>query len=155
MRKAIVSIIALAVLVWAADRAQAEIRDIGHHSTAEVEAACNKVGGSFQYDPGGYGCSKANCDGKGGMCVVSCDHSGDCKGQTPGRTVPKSVRGVLTGGQLVQPDRPSNRPPKTGPVTGGGILDGGSGPGTQGPAATGSPVGGAAPPRAQGGGRVN
>ena len=157
MRKAIVSIIAIAVLVWAADRAQAEIRSIGKHSVAEIKSACTSVGGTFSQDSGGYGCSKDNCDGKGGLCVVGCDNNNNCNGQTPGRTVPKSIRGVLTGGgQLTQPGTPTNRPPKPGisPVTGGGILDSGPGFGSQGPAATSAPLGGAAPPRAQGG-RVN
>jgi hypothetical protein len=163
MRKAIVSIIALAVLVWAADRAQAAtIRYIGKYSVADVRRGCSIAGGTFSASPdgGGYGCVKNNCDGKGGKCTVACDNNNNCNGETPGRTVPKSVHGVLTGGgQLAPPDTPSNRPPK--PVTGqgalgGGILDGGSGFGSQGPTATGAPSGGgAAPPRAQGGGRVN
>jgi hypothetical protein len=161
MRKAIVSIIALAVLVWAADRAQAAIRSIGKHSVSDVRRGCSAVGGSFSVhaDGGGYGCIKKNCDGKGGWCQVQCDNNNNCQGATPGRTLPKSLHGVLTGGeQSAQPDTPPSRPPKGGTVsvTGSGILDGGSGFGSQGPAATGSPAGGsAAPPRAQGGGRVN
>jgi hypothetical protein len=157
MRKAIVSIITLAVLVCAADRAQAaKYTDLGKRTVSQIRSACSAAGGAFgvHSDGAGYGCKNENCDGKGGQCGVSCDNNNNCTGWTPGRTAPKSLHGVLTGGgQLAQPDRPSNRPPK--PVTGqgalgGGILDGGSGFGSQGPAATGSPLGtgrGSSPPR--------
>jgi hypothetical protein len=159
MRKAIVSIIALAVLVCAADHAQAVSNYIklGKRSVGQIKSACGSSFGVHD-DGGGYGCVKENCDGKGGQCGVSCDNKGNCTGWHPARTTSKNFLGVLTGGQLAQPGTPANRPPK--PVTsqgalGSSILDGGSGFGAQGPASTGSPAGGgAAPPRAQGG-RVN
>jgi hypothetical protein len=42
--------------------------------------------------------------------------------------------------QYDPPPKPPKRRPETGVLTGGGILDGGSGLGTQGPAATGTPL---------------
>jgi hypothetical protein len=107
MRKAIVSIITLAVLVCAADRAQAaKYTDLGKRTVSQIRAACSAAGAAFgvHSDGAGYGCTNENCDGKGGQCGVSCDNNNNCTGWTPGRTAPKSLHGVLTGGgQLAHP----------------------------------------------------
>ncbi len=104
-------------------------------SRSQLAKSCAKMDDSSCYNcqgtSGVYGCfNHAN------GCFVECDTKGNCESVCkPARTAPTTgIYGVPTGG---------------------GILDSGSGFGSQGPAATGSPAGGAAPPRSQGGGRVN
>ena len=47
---------------------------------AQLESACGKNGGSYWGNLVTYGCTKKNCDGKGGTCQVICKHGGSCKG---------------------------------------------------------------------------
>lgn len=142
MRKAIVSIIALAVSAWVADRAEAvSAIPLGKHSVADIRSSCSKAGGSFSVHPdgGGYGCIKNNCDGKGGTCTVACDNkTNDCYGTTPYRGGPGGKFPAGSAGVLQVLTASGDPRPK--PLTGGNILDGGSGFGGQGPAATGSPL---------------
>lgn len=49
---------------------------------------CANANGVWSDDDKGYGCTKANCDGKGNSkdphsCTVGCTNEGDCKGHTP------------------------------------------------------------------------
>lgn len=78
------------------------VRDLqGRFSQEQVKQACDKAGGT--YLPGGqgsYGCTKRNCDGKGGQCTVDCKDNGTCKGSTPSRTNLRSSTpiSILTNG---------------------------------------------------------
>lgn len=69
-----------------------------------VRIGCSKAGGQFQvigYGGGaqGYGCVKANCDGKGGDCAVACDNNNNCVGSTPARIdVRTGIVSVLNNG---------------------------------------------------------
>jgi len=88
MRKCFVSLIAIATLGIFAEGAWAESRYLGVHEPEAVIAACAKVGG-VPWSGKGYGCTKENCDGKGGTCTGSCDSdTGGCTGHTPGRIMP-------------------------------------------------------------------
>jgi hypothetical protein len=74
-------------------------------TVSQVRMACSKAGGSFSahMDGGGYGCVKANCDGKGGNCQVQCDNNNNCTGTTPSRTAAATtVTGILVNGGAVK-----------------------------------------------------
>jgi len=74
-----------------------------------IRGACANAGGSFSGGAGGsYACTKENCDGKGGTCVVDCKSDGTCKGSTPKRMSPRSGNtpaSILNNGGL-RPARP-------------------------------------------------
>ena len=66
-------------------------------STAEeLKSVCDKAGGSFLQDAGGYGCG-TNCQGKPGTdCVLACKNSEKgCFAQVPGRARPTSPLNAL------------------------------------------------------------
>lgn len=102
------------------------------YSKQHVFAACERAGGSWSaYSNGGYGCTKANCDGKGGDCVVDCKKDGSCIGVTPTRQrkgresplqilrpIPSPTRGEPTQCRckLGAPCPPGCIPPTTGPT---------------------------------------
>lgn len=145
----------LAVAVLHVDTASAWTKKLTA-SRSQVASACGAIGETCA---GCQGTGEYSCDNTNNGCYVQCDAKGNCTGgcpdKKPARIVSSNrVLGVLTAGQLAQPDAPSSRPPKRGPITGDNILDGGSGFGSQGPAAAGSPLNpgrGTAPPP----GRVN
>jgi hypothetical protein len=66
---------------------------------AQLNAICTSVGGTFGWDPSGYGCTKKNCDGKGHDCTISCSQiDNQCWATTPSVVLPKStVKGILLG----------------------------------------------------------
>lgn len=142
MRKLLLIFAVLAVSGMIAEEAFA--RKVSFQATvSQVRAACSKSGGSFgvHIDGGGYGCTKANCDGAGGTCEVHCSNNNNCTGVTPGRTMP----GVSGAGSVLGSTGTVKNPAQGKPVmspTGGGILEGGSGMAGNGPSATGSPAGG-------------
>lgn len=63
----------------------------------ELRRACDKAGGKFSQDPGGYGCG-TNCQGKPGTdCIVACKNNDKgCYAQVPGRARPRSLDNALT-----------------------------------------------------------
>jgi hypothetical protein len=130
----------------------------GTFSRQAVASACSKAGGSSWSNLDSYGCTKKNCDGKGGDCSVSCNDKGQCVGQTPPSRVAGATLGQVLGIKVSGGGSPaaeqSQGPRKPSVITGGNILDGSSGFGAQGPAATGSPLGGGAAPAARPG-RIN
>ena len=96
MRKSMVLVAAFAMLFFISDAAWARLVQLGNHTAGQIKAACDKAGGTFTQDSGGYGCGKGNCDGKGGLCSVGCTNGGKCTGLVPGRIAPgKSPLGVL------------------------------------------------------------
>ena len=73
----------LTLLFAAATPSVAEMRQIAKVSESRLQSTCDKVGGTFgPTDGGGYYCDKANCDGKGGSCTVTCSQT-ECYGITP------------------------------------------------------------------------
>jgi hypothetical protein len=56
------------------------------HFTADFSTVlqdCKNAKGVWSDDDGGYGCTKPNCDGKGGSCTVGCTRDKECTGSTP------------------------------------------------------------------------
>lgn len=110
------SIIGLATLValgcLASDAWAAKVNFTA--TVSQVRAGCSKGGGTFgaHIDGGGYGCSKANCDGKGGKCEVHCTNNNQCTGTTPSRVFTgMGIPQILTNGKAAgaQPtDAPDN-----------------------------------------------
>jgi hypothetical protein len=66
------------------------------YSVDELKGACDKAGGSFSQDAGGYGCG-TNCQGKPGTdCVVACKNNDKkCFAQAPARARPTSLPNAL------------------------------------------------------------
>jgi len=66
------------------------------HSVEELKNVCDKAGGSFSQDAGGYGCG-TNCQGKPGTdCVVACIKWSRLHiAQFPGRGRPTSLLNAL------------------------------------------------------------
>jgi hypothetical protein len=74
----------LTLLFAAATPSVAETRQIAKVSASQLKSTCDKAGGTFSDPiPGEYGCTKANCDGKGGSCYVHCNNQNGCVGITP------------------------------------------------------------------------
>ena len=75
-----------------------------HPSPETLAGQCSANGGTFNEstDLGvhSYGCTKSNCDGKGGECRVSCGDTG-CAGSTPAIVVKATIRMLLQNGSLV------------------------------------------------------
>lgn len=134
MRKIFAFLLAAGILVFCTEGARADTAfDIGKHSQAAVGAACTKAGGTswgIGLQGQTYGCSKQNCDGKGGTCTVVCQtNTSECSGSTPSRTAPPpgkyDVLKVLTYSLA--------RPPGT------GLLEPSPGTSPHGPSGPGAP----------------
>ncbi len=79
-------------------------RDIHLHKTSveELKGACEKAGGSFSQDKGGYGCA-TNCNGGvGSDCIVTCKADKGCVAQVIGGRRPHNVAQALTKPQRHQ-----------------------------------------------------
>lgn len=87
---------AFAYTAFAGPTSAAEV-SVSRVSRDQLEAACREVGGTFWSDLNGYSCIKANCDGKGGNCLVFCStKGGSCEGRVPKtRKAQTGVRGIL------------------------------------------------------------
>ena len=74
-----------------------DVQISGTHSSSQIQAACDKVGGNFYQnspdDGGGYGCY--NEDGNNGNgTAVDCDNTGHCIGtERPGAVKTKGAAG--------------------------------------------------------------
>ena len=109
-------------------------------SMMAVLGACKEAGGVFSDDDGGYGCTKKNCDGKGGSCTVGCTRDEQCKGSTPKIMVGKiTILKLLQNGSngdhsvvLEEPNHSGPNPPSdastrcaaAGGSSGGGTVGG-------------------------------
>jgi hypothetical protein len=93
MRTAFACLIALA---FAASSASAAEVNLKKSSSDELKAVCEKVGGSFSTDSGGYGCG-TDCKGASGTdCTVFCSVSGkSCTAQVIGSRRPKTAELAL------------------------------------------------------------
>ena len=69
----------------------------GTYSFSQIADSCSKSGGNLASDGEGYACTKNNCDGKGGQCVVGCGNDGKCYGSTPDRSRGAGSFGKLRG----------------------------------------------------------
>ena len=81
-------------------------------------------------DGNGYGCTRDNCDGKGGICFIMCEGGGNCIGSTPLKATPHNVNlyWILQAGDRVN-HAASDLPPSGGKSGGCGAGGGlGSGP---------------------------
>jgi glycine cleavage system aminomethyltransferase T len=73
-------------------------RDI-HLPKTSVEAlkgACEKAGGRFSQDKGGYGCATNCTGGVGSDCIVTCKAENKCIAQVIGGRRPHTVAEALT-----------------------------------------------------------
>ena len=97
--RSFVVMLTLAAFAFLADEAGARVVSVsGTHSSSEVKNTCGKNGGDYFEGGGYYGCSKENCDGKGGECGVACNKSnGKCSGWVPGRQTGKVNVGTVGG----------------------------------------------------------
>jgi hypothetical protein len=65
------------------------------HTSEELKSICEKVGGRFSQDSGGYGCG-TDCRGKPGTaCVAYCKPDKRCVVQVIGGRRPKTVESAL------------------------------------------------------------
>lgn len=85
----------LALVLTAGAAGAAEV-GLPKPSADELKATCQKVGGSFSSDSGGYGCG-TDCHGASGTdCTVFCPTSAKrCTAQVTGSRRPKSVEQAL------------------------------------------------------------
>jgi hypothetical protein len=98
----------LSTALFTVTPASADTRKLAPVSPAQLQSACEKAGGTFSPPSGtgevegAYACGKANCDGKGGRCVVSCDGNQNCYGSTPMQlTVNQTLLSILQNGDRV------------------------------------------------------
>jgi hypothetical protein len=82
----LVTLLLLAGASWAG-----QVSISGTHSSAEIKAACDSVGGDFLEGQSGYSCG-VEC-GNDDTCFVSCNKGGKCTGTCPncGRQAPPPV----------------------------------------------------------------
>lgn len=98
MRRTFLIAISTITLISAVQNAQArQVTLSAKVSLAQLQAACDAVGGSFWSNADGYSCYNDNCDGKGHACVVRCDMEGNCTGTVPIKIPPSknNLRGIL------------------------------------------------------------
>lgn len=74
-------------------------------TSKELRTRCDAEGGAFGTGGSGMsGCTKGNCDGKGGECNITCDANSNCVGTTPDLTF--DLAGLTGGppGKLAPPE---------------------------------------------------
>jgi hypothetical protein len=116
MHKSILFAAAFSTVALMAGIASAEtVKISGQHTESEIQATCNREGGTFSGGVTGYGCTKS-CGT--GTCGVECDRkTATCTGSTPSRTSGGqgkigsvgTVGGVLKGPTGTAP--PKTKPP--------------------------------------------
>ena len=96
MRYSTIPIIFAAILGFSVGSSMASETTMRKSSVEELKSVCDKAGGSFSQDAGGYGCG-SNCQGKPGTdCVLNCkNNEKSCFAQVPGRTRPTSPLNAL------------------------------------------------------------
>lgn len=87
--------VALLLTVLCASPSLAGEVNLHKHSVDELKSACEKTGGSFSQDSGGYGCG-TDCKGAAGTdCTVFCDTKQNCTAQVIGGRRPRSIADAL------------------------------------------------------------
>jgi hypothetical protein len=81
----------------------------GKHSKDEIKKTCDKAGGEFGEDSGGYGCT-TQCTTKE-SCHVACSNNGKCKGQVPARVQTRSPVMGTAGIEQVLKGQPARSSP--------------------------------------------
>ena len=73
-------------------------RDIHLHKSSvdELKSACEKAGGRFSQNKGGYGCATSCTGGAGSDCIVTCKADKGCVAQVIGGRRPHTVAQALT-----------------------------------------------------------
>jgi hypothetical protein len=87
-------VITLPILIGAlALSSPSQARDITLHkmSVEQIKSACEKAGGSFSQDKGGYGCGTNCLGGPGTDCIVNCKTDQKCVAQVIGGRRPHNV----------------------------------------------------------------
>ncbi len=162
--KLLVIALALTASCWLTDRASAAPTQILNHSANEIEAYCNKIGGTFQWDTEKYYCVKP---GNSGIIVCywasSTCYSNRKTASSTGNTANPNTRNLgstppkppaktnVTGGAIAAPGRVTTTtgiarsggvtaaPAKPAPASssnalGGGVFGGSTSPTMPGPA---------------------
>jgi hypothetical protein len=81
--------LALSAPSWAIDTRLAKT------SVEEIKSICEKVGGSFTQDAGGYGCGTDCHGGPGTACIVNCKPDQKCVAQVTRGRRPHSILQAL------------------------------------------------------------
>lgn len=112
MRRRLIAILTIATVALFASEAWTKSFPIKRVSKDSLAGSCEAAGGtSIGFSGGGYGCTKNDCDGKGGTCAVHCNKSG-CYGHTP-IVSPKDVTAdVVLGNQPGVTATPNPLPPR-------------------------------------------
>jgi hypothetical protein len=96
MRNSTIPISLAVILGFSVGLSMASETTMRKASMEELKSVCDKAGGSFSQDAGGYGCG-SNCQGKPGTdCVLACKNDEkSCFAQVPGRARPTSPLNAL------------------------------------------------------------
>jgi|SRR5262245_29048392 hypothetical protein len=96
MRSSIVFLILVVICGFGAGSSFASEMAMRKLTAEELKRACDKAGGVFSQDTGGYGCG-TDCQGKSGTdCVVACKNNDkNCFAQVPGRARPANLPDAL------------------------------------------------------------
>ena len=89
------ALLVLVGILWLGGSSLAAEVSMQKHTADEIKSVCDKVGGRFLQDAGGYGCG-TNCQGGPGTdCIVSCKTGQVCFAQTIGSKRPKTLLNAL------------------------------------------------------------
>ena len=96
MRNLVTSLVLVATFGLSVGSSLASELAMHKYAAEELKRVCEKTGGSFSQDAGGYGCG-TNCQGKLGTdCVVACKNNDKkCFAQVPGHARPTSLQNAL------------------------------------------------------------
>ena len=96
MRNSTTFIILCVIIALSIGSSMASETTMRKSTAEELKSVCDKAGGSFSQDAGGYGCG-TNCQGKPGTdCVLACkNNEKSCFAQVPGRARPTSPLNAL------------------------------------------------------------
>lgn len=96
MRNPTISAILAVIFGFSVGSSMASETTMRKSSAEELKSVCDKAGGLFSQDAGGYGCG-TNCQGKPGTdCVLACKNAEKgCFAQVPGRARPTSTLNAL------------------------------------------------------------
>jgi hypothetical protein len=96
VRNLTVFLVLIGIFGLGVDLSRASDMAMHKYTAEELKSVCDKAGGRFSQDAGGYGCG-TNCQGKPGTdCVIGCKNNDkNCFAQVPGRARPTSPLNAL------------------------------------------------------------